>query len=54
MKGVAEEIAREALRLAGHKLPCVTKFIKRETEVVTTTETSPVETNEIEVEGGAV
>lgn len=32
MNGIPEEIAREALRLAGHKLPCVTKFIKREVE----------------------
>jgi len=30
--GVSEEIAREAIRLAGHKLPCKTKFIKREGE----------------------
>jgi len=30
MKGVTEEIAREAMRLAGHKLPVKTKFIKRE------------------------
>jgi len=30
MKGVSEEIAREAMRLAGHKLPVKTKFIKRE------------------------
>jgi large subunit ribosomal protein L16 len=30
--GVSEEVAREALRLAGHKLPCKTKFVKRETE----------------------
>ncbi|HEY8393097.1 MAG TPA: 50S ribosomal protein L16 [Capillibacterium sp.] len=28
--GVDEELAREALRLAGHKLPIKTKFIKRE------------------------
>lgn len=28
--GVSEEIAREALRLAGHKLPIKTKFVKRE------------------------
>ena len=34
MNGVSEEIAREALRLASHKLPIKTKFIKRETEVV--------------------
>ncbi len=30
MKGVTEEVAREAMRLAGHKLPVKTKFIKRE------------------------
>jgi len=30
--GVTEEVAREAIRLAGHKLPCRTKFIKREIE----------------------
>lgn len=29
MAGVEEEIAREALRLAAHKLPCKTKFVKR-------------------------
>ena len=34
IKGVPEETAREALRLASHKLPIKTKFIKRETEVV--------------------
>lgn len=28
--GVDEAIAREALRLAGHKLPCKTKIIKKE------------------------
>lgn len=30
MEGVTEEIAREALRLAAHKLPLSTKFIIRE------------------------
>lgn len=30
MKGVNEETAREAMRLAAHKLPVKTKFIKRE------------------------
>lgn len=30
MKGVDEVIAREAMRLASHKLPVKTKFIKRE------------------------
>ena len=29
--GVSEEVAREALRLAAHKLPVKTKFVKRET-----------------------
>ena len=32
MKGINEEVAREALRLASHKLPIKTKFIKREEE----------------------
>jgi large subunit ribosomal protein L16 len=30
MKGVPEDIAREAMRLAAHKLPVKTRFIKRE------------------------
>ncbi|HEU5122212.1 MAG TPA: 50S ribosomal protein L16 [Candidatus Saccharimonadales bacterium] len=30
MKGVSEEVAREAMRLASHKLPVKTKFVKRE------------------------
>ena len=30
--GVSEEIAREALRLASHKLPVKCKFVKREAE----------------------
>ncbi len=30
LAGVSEDIAREALRLAGHKLPVKTKFVKRE------------------------
>jgi large subunit ribosomal protein L16 len=30
MKGVDEDVAREAMRLAGHKLPVKTKFIRRE------------------------
>ena len=30
MDGVTEEQAREALRLAGHKLPVRTRFVKRE------------------------
>lgn len=31
--GVSEEIAREAFRLASHKLPVKTKFIRRNAEV---------------------
>jgi large subunit ribosomal protein L16 len=30
MSGVTEEIAREALRLAAHKLPIQCKFVKKE------------------------
>ena len=30
MSGVSEEVAREAMRLAGHKLPVKTRFVKRE------------------------
>ena len=30
--GVTEEQAREAMRLAGHKLPCKTKFVIKEKE----------------------
>jgi len=30
LSGVPEELAREALRVAGHKLPIKTKFVKRE------------------------
>ncbi len=29
IEGVSEELAREAVRLAGHKLPLTTKFVKR-------------------------
>jgi large subunit ribosomal protein L16 len=32
--GVKEEAAREAMRLASHKLPINTKFVRRETDVV--------------------
>ena len=31
MDGVDESVAREAMRLAGHKLPIKTKFVKKET-----------------------
>ena len=30
MRGVSEEVAREAMRLASHKLPVKTKFLTRE------------------------
>ena len=30
MKGVPEDVAREAMRLASHKLPVKTRFIKKE------------------------
>jgi large subunit ribosomal protein L16 len=30
LAGVSEEVAREAMRLASHKLPVKTKFVKRE------------------------
>ena len=34
LDGVSEEQAREAMRLAGHKLPCKSKFIMKETETI--------------------
>ena len=35
MSGVSEEAAKEAMRLASHKLPVGTKFVTRETTVAT-------------------
>ncbi len=32
MDGVAEDVAKEAMRLAGHKLPIKTKFVSKATE----------------------
>ncbi len=32
LNGVTEVVAREAMRLAGHKLPCKTKFIIKQAE----------------------
>lgn len=43
MAGIPEEVAREALRLASHKLPVKCKFVKRE-------ETLPQEDKEVEAE----
>jgi large subunit ribosomal protein L16 len=34
MSGVNEETAKEALRLASHKLPVATKFVKRDEEIL--------------------
>jgi len=34
MSGVSEEVAKEAMRLASHKLPVATKFVKRNEEVL--------------------
>ncbi len=34
MSGVPEDVAREALRLASHKLPVATKFVMREEAVL--------------------
>ena len=42
MSGIPENIAKEAMRLAGHKLPVKTKFVKKEAVVAT----------EIKEEGG--
>ncbi len=34
MSGVTEALAKEAMRLASHKLPFATKFVKRDEEVL--------------------
>jgi large subunit ribosomal protein L16 len=34
MSGVTEELAKEAMRLASHKLPVATKFVRRDEEVL--------------------
>jgi large subunit ribosomal protein L16 len=34
MSGVSETTAKEAMRLASHKLPVATKFVKRDEEVL--------------------
>jgi large subunit ribosomal protein L16 len=33
MTGVAEEVAKEAMRLASHKLPIDTRFVRREASI---------------------
>ena len=30
MAGIPEDVAKEAMRLAGHKLPVKTKFVKKD------------------------
>ena len=34
ISGVSEEVAKEALRLASHKLPMATRFVRREEKVL--------------------
>jgi large subunit ribosomal protein L16 len=34
MSGVSEEAAKEAMRLASHKLPVATRFVKRDEEIL--------------------
>ena len=34
MSGVTEEVAKEALRLASHKIPLSMKFVRREEHVI--------------------
>jgi large subunit ribosomal protein L16 len=50
IKGVPEETAREAMRLATHKLPIKTKFVIREAQVPTTTSQVAVDSAPIEEE----
>jgi large subunit ribosomal protein L16 len=46
LAGVPEETAKEALRLAAHKLPIKCKFVKREVAAVTVIAETGGETNE--------
>ena len=34
MSGVTKQLAKEAMRLASHKFPVATKFVKRDEEVL--------------------
>ena len=38
MTGVGEEVAKEAMRLASHKLPISTRFITKEVGIVVSSE----------------
>ena len=48
MGGVSEEMAREAMRLASHKLPIDTKFMLRETGVAAGSDSSSKELAQVE------
>ena len=48
MGGVSEEIAREAMRLASHKLPIDTKFVSRETGVAISSNSASKELAQVE------
>ncbi len=51
MGGVAESVAREAMRLASHKLPIETKFIRRDTPTAMVDELDAEEAAEVLTEG---
>ena len=51
MAGVSEEVAREAMRLASHKLPCKCKFVVKGQEEVLDGAESTVEAVEVVNEG---
>ncbi len=48
MAGVSEEIAKEAMRLASHKLPIDTKFVLRETGIATGSDSVSKELAQVE------
>ena len=48
MGGVGEKVAREAIRLASHKLPIKTKFLVRETGVVAGSDSAKKELAQVE------
>jgi len=48
MGGVAEETAKEAMRLASHKLPIETKFVVRETGIAIGTDSVSEEQSQVE------
>ena len=48
MAGVTEAVAKEAMRLASHKLPIDTKFMAKETTVATGISSAPREVAQVE------